>query len=122
MRDTTSIGLDIENVDRFARLDFKKNISFFNKVYSRGEIEDCKKKVRPAESFAGRFAAKEAVKKTIKENLEFNEIEIRNNQAGAPEVRFLNKKIQKKYKSIISIAHTKDFAEAVCLTFLINNK
>lgn len=108
------IGIDLVEVSRFANI--KNNKQFFKNIFTKTELRQCQKKPSPAQSLAARFAAKEAVKKTIKNNIEFNKIEIINNKDGAPKVNFLDKKIKNKYKSLISITHTKQFAQAICLT------
>lgn len=117
MINNIGIGLDIENIDRFAKLDLKKNRNFFDRIYTRKEKKYSLSKSNCYSHFAARFAAKEAIKKTIGDNVAFNEIEITNDKNGAPKVKFLNKRMEKKYKSIISISHTKSMVQAVCITF-----
>jgi holo-[acyl-carrier protein] synthase len=117
MINNIGIGIDIENINRFAKLDLKKNRNFFDKIYTRKEKEYCLLKSNPFPHLAARFAAKEAIKKTIGDKIAFSEIEITNDKNGAPKVKFLNKKIENKYKSIISISHTQSMAQAVCITF-----
>lgn len=113
-----AIGIDLVEIKRFKNA--KKSSRFMQNIFTEKELRDCRKK--PAQSLAGRFAAKEAVKKTIKENIRFNEIEIINAKNGAPQINFLNKKIKKKYKSLITISHIKSVAQAACLTYrIINN-
>lgn len=114
---TIRVGTDLIEVSRFENFDFDGRLA--KNVFTRRELRDCKSKNYPSQSLAGRFAAKEAVKKTIKENIKFNEIEIINCRDGSPRVNFLNKKTKKKYLSIISIAHTNQLGQAVCLTFVI---
>lgn len=109
------IGTDIVEVSRFRNFDERSRLA--KNIFTRKEIEECQKKKNPAESLAARFAAKEAVRKTIEENIKFNEMEIRSARSGAPQVIFLNKKIKDKYKSIVSISHTEFIAQAVCLTY-----
>ncbi|MEK7080443.1 MAG: holo-ACP synthase [Patescibacteria group bacterium] len=117
MINNIGIGLDIENIGRFTKLDLKKNRNFFDRIYTQKEKEYSLSKPNHPSHFAARFAAKEAVKKTIRDNVAFNEIEITNDKNGAPKVKFLNKRMEKKYKSIISISHTKSIVQAVCITF-----
>lgn len=107
------IGIDLVEVKRFKNIAKKTN--FLANIFTEKELKDCEKK--QPESLAARFAAKEAVKKTISENIAFNKIEIINKKNGAPQVNFLEKKTKDKYKSEISISHTKSLAQAVCITF-----
>lgn len=113
-----SIGIDLIEVGRFKNIKQKKQ--FLENTFTQRELKDCEKKNNPEQSLAARFAAKEAVRKTIKESLNFNEIEIINTMHGSPKVIFLNEKIEQKYVSLISISHTSKYAQAVCLTHTIN--
>jgi holo-[acyl-carrier protein] synthase len=113
----TSIGIDLVEVHRFDTIDKKSR--FVKNIFTPGEIKSCFKKKNPSESMAGRFAAKEAVKKTLKENIKFNEIEIINEESGEPKINFLDEKLNKKYKPIISISHAEEYAIAVCLMLKI---
>ena len=59
------IGTDIIEVDRIRRnIDLKQN-KFLNRIFTKNEIDYCKSKADPAIHYAGRFAAKEAVKKAV---------------------------------------------------------
>ena len=59
------IGTDIIEVDRIRRnIDLKQN-KFLDRIFTKNEIDYCKSKANPAIHYAGRFAAKEAVKKAI---------------------------------------------------------
>lgn len=110
------IGIDIVEVGRFK--DFKYDSVLARNIFTKKELKECRKKNSPIQSLAARFAAKEAVKKTIKHNIKFNVMEVTSDKDGSLKVEFLDKKIKRKYKSIISIAHTEQFAQAVCLTFM----
>ena len=109
------IGIDLVEIKRFK--DIAKKTRFLENNFTEKELKDCEKK--QAESLAGRFAAKEAVRKTISENNAFNRVEIFNKKNGAPQVNFLDKNIKKKYKSEISITHTKHLSQAICLTEIL---
>ncbi len=110
------IGIDLIEVERFKNI--SKKAKFLENIFTERELKDCEKKY--PESLAGRFAAKEAVRKTISENIAFNTIKIFNGRDGSPRVDFLDKNIKKKYKSEISITHTKKLAQAICLTKIIS--
>lgn len=60
---TVRIGTDLVSCTRM-----KKSVSnpaFLSKVFHRNEIDACLKKAHPEQSFAGRFAAKEAFLKAL---------------------------------------------------------
>jgi holo-[acyl-carrier protein] synthase len=61
-----SVGVDIVEVDRIRRAIERWGEQFLTKVFTPAEIEYCRGKAREAESFAVRFAAKEAFAKALK--------------------------------------------------------
>lgn len=109
-----AIGADIEAIERFVKLDLKKNKSFFDRFYTHREMEYCLSKSNPYPHLAVRFAGKEAVIKLISgfdEKISPNEIEILNDANGTPIVNINNKKLS-HIKVIISLSHCKDKAIA----------
>ncbi len=85
------IGTDIVKVSRVEHLYEKFGDKFLKKVFSDNEVEHCKKRKKFINALATRFAAKEAFLKSIKTGLRFDlkmhNIEILNNDYGAPYVR-----------------------------------
>lgn len=61
-----SVGVDIVEVDRIRRAIDRWGMEFLERVFTRAEIAYCRGKAREAESFAVRFAAKEAFAKALK--------------------------------------------------------
>ena len=61
-----TVGVDIVEVDRIARAIERWGIRFLDKIFTPAEIAYCRGKAREAESFAVRFAAKEAFAKALK--------------------------------------------------------
>ena len=110
-----SVGTDITEVQRFITLQSHKR--FMQNIFTQKEMEQCLNKPSPEQSLAARYAAKEAIKKTVEENVRFNIIEILNEKDGKPKVNFLDKQINQKYQTIISLSHTPQYAVAVCLTY-----
>jgi holo-[acyl-carrier protein] synthase len=58
-----ALGIDIIEVERIRFLVNRFGDRFMRKVFTDAEIADCMAKARPSESFAARFAAKEAFAK-----------------------------------------------------------
>lgn len=107
-------GIDVVDVSRIADK-LAKGSTFRDKVFSKHEIEYCEKCALPAESYAARFAAKEAFLKATGKGLllgyELSEIEIRNDEDGKPFIRlsgnFLAFFSENGWKSIhVSLSHT----------------
>ncbi len=110
------IGTDIESVARFEQRPYSENKEFYFKLFTEEEIRTCLTKPSPAQSFAARFAAKEAIIKAIPSlNLSLKEIEIEA-EAGspAPAARIRRPGLA-KYQIKVSFSHTSDYATAVAL-------
>ena len=116
------IGVDLVNNQRIKLL--KKKNNFIKRTFSKNEINDLKKYRNNDNYYSKRFAAKESFSKAfgtgIRNNLNFKDIEILNNQLGKP--YFLkNKKIDrliyqrfktKRYNLFLSISDEKDYSIA----------
>lgn len=117
------VGNDIIDTKRIEKLCKKFANKFKNRVFSEKEIEYCESKNESKyQSYAGRFAAKEAVFKAISSKLEdkysisWNDIEIINNENGKP---FVNLKTIDFVEAIdISISHVKEYAIATAIAIL----
>lgn len=119
MRVTT--GVDIVEVRRIREIIQEQNDSFLNKVFTEKEIQYCNNaKAHKYESFAVRFAAKEAVFKALNVNIDDNyidwkDIEVINETTGRPQVILQGKflKYNEKICNIdISLSHEKQMAVA----------
>ena len=109
------IGVDIVSVSRFRNLD--ENSAFFTKVLRESEIAYCTQKPNPAESFAGLFAAKEAVRKAlVASSVDYQAIEITHTPQGVPTCRV--EEWSDRYSIHISISHTQDNAVGMCVVSL----
>ncbi len=114
------IGVDIENIDRFSKLERKKDFSFLDKVYTQSELNYCYSKKSFGQHLAARFSAKEAVVKAVsalgKKDLMYGDIEIVNNERGIPEI-FINKDGFDNIEVSVSMSHCKDRVIANALVF-----
>jgi holo-[acyl-carrier protein] synthase len=85
-----SIGTDIVEVPRIARLLREHGETFLRRVYTSWEIHYCQEHRHAAERFAGRWAAKEAILKCLgtgwSQGLCWTDLEIRNDPQGVPQV------------------------------------
>ncbi len=117
MENRLEVGVDIENIDRFTKLVADNDRNFFDKIYTREELDYCFSKKFPAQHLAARFAGKEAVIKALncagKTIKNYKDIEITNNQIGVPQVKIASSQFIKQ-KISISLSHCKDKAIAFC--------
>jgi len=112
MNNIIGVGTDIESVIRFKDASFDTNKTFYQKIFTPTEIEQCLKKPNPNESFAARFAAKEAIIKATPIPVFFSQIEITSEKS--PNV-ILHGPQFKNIKIELSISHTKEFALAFAI-------
>lgn len=82
------LGVDIQDITPFAALSFAPNRAFYERVFSEHERAYCLSCAAPAEHFAARFAAKEAVVKAFGTICVLSPVavEIRRLPHGAPSV------------------------------------
>ncbi len=84
------VGIDLVPVERIARILERYGERFEEKLFTDGERAYCRARARPAEHFAARFAAKEAVLKAlgVPDGLQWHELEVVSPPAGgAPSLR-----------------------------------
>lgn len=113
LTENPSIGIDIEFVPSFEQILNQNENHFLKSNYTTTEIEYCLSRVNPSESFAGLFAAKEAlVKANIKlKDRAFKDINIEHDMFGKP-----------TYKGFsISISHSSNFVVAVAMSSILLN-
>ena len=117
------IGIDNIEVERIKK-QIDGSTKFKEKIFTMNEIDYCESKKNYAESFAARFAAKEAFLKAIgtgwSDGLKFNDIEILNDMKGKPMIH-----LQGKAKQVIldneisniqvSLTHLKEIASAIII-------
>lgn len=114
------IGNDIIEIKRIENA--VKKESFVKKVFTEKEIEYIISRGGRAETYAGKFSAKEAVSKALGTGVRGfspNDIEILNNELGKPYIIFKNsiKDFNDKYFVDISISHCREYATAAAIIF-----
>lgn len=117
--DNKTIGTDIVSVNRIQKLAEDYGHRFYQHLFTNEEVKWCNERPSPFIHLAGRFAAKEAVKKALlsqgeKNILPLNAIEIRRNPDNPPKVHF-HTELSKTYTVEVSISHTDEYAIAVAL-------
>lgn len=115
-------GVDIVEISRIKKSIEELGARFLKKIYTNREIEYCEsKKVSKFESYAVRFAAKEAVSKAIGTGIggkvSLLEIQVGNNELGAPFVELFGI-TDKTARDLnincfsLSLSHCKEYAVA----------
>lgn len=115
-------GVDIVEIDRIIDSFKACGDSFRNRVFTEREVEYCEqRKAAKYQSYAGRFAAKEAVSKALgtgmAQGVSWKDIEVSNDVAGSPNA-VLKGTAQEMFRNMggssisLSISHCKNYAVA----------
>lgn len=105
------IGIDIVDVERFRKIPYEQKTSFYNKIFTKKEIDYCLKFSDPYPHFAGKFAVKEAVKKSMNHNIDPFQIETFHENTK-PKVRISNESTQ----FLVSISHESAYSIAIAIS------
>lgn len=85
-------GIDMVEIDRIAQSIARYGDRFLTRIFTPGEIAYCQRKKNSAESFAARFAAKEAGAKAlgtgIQHGVTWKELEVRRLPGHRPNLYF----------------------------------
>ncbi|NLW56936.1 MAG: holo-ACP synthase [Firmicutes bacterium] len=111
------VGIDLIEVERVANVLERRRRRFLKRVFTPREIEECGQAVH---RLAGRFAAKEALLKALGtglRGLKWRDIEVNNNELGAPYFHFseqLALYLQEAgvKRTHLTISHSKNYAVA----------
>jgi holo-[acyl-carrier protein] synthase len=114
-------GIDLVDFPRIEQMIERHGPRFVDRVFTAAEQTYARRHRNTVETYAGRFAAKEAVLKLVgtgwRGKIAWTDIEVTNNVAGQPEVTLSGevKEIADRMKIThisISITHTANFAIA----------
>ena len=115
------IGTDIVECLRIGRMIEQHGELFLTRVYTELEIHYCQQRKHATENFAGRWAAKEAILKSLgtgwSRGICWTDMEIRSLPAGQPQVSLRGgaREIAEKLglsEILISISHCRAYATA----------
>jgi holo-[acyl-carrier protein] synthase len=118
------VGTDIVEVVRIGQMIERHGEVFLNRVYTDDEIRYCQRRKEYTQHYAGRWAAKEAVMKTLgtgwSRGVGWRDIEICSNRSGAPSImlRGAAREIAEQAgicDVLISISHCRSFATATAI-------
>ena len=114
-------GIDLAEIGRIQQSIDRYGSRFLNRIYTAAEQAYCLRRRKSAESFAARFAAKEAGAKAlgtgISRGVNWLEIEVVREQGGRPKLQFHGRAAQIAAHlgvahAALSITHTADLAMA----------
>jgi len=114
MIENFGIGIDIVDIKKFEKVTYLKKPSFYKKTFLPSEIKYCLKFKNPAEHFAGKFAIKESLRKSIDEPISFLDIETLHVKSKL-KIK-LRKNWKEKYKVLGSISHENEYAIGVVIS------
>ena len=120
--DILGLGVDICEIARMERA-LARHPTMAERVFTPEEIAYCESKARPAESYAGRFATREAVIKALGgyRGKRWQDISVSRHASGAPSIVLTgNAKARAESLGIerihITFTHEKTNAVAFCVT------
>ncbi|MDC0216641.1 holo-ACP synthase [Pelagibacteraceae bacterium] len=93
-----SNGIDITDIRRIKKTIDKYNFRFKKKCFHPGEISKSERRLKSVESYAKRYAAKEACSKALGTGLArgvyWKDIEVKNNKYGKPQIKLHNRALK----------------------------
>lgn len=118
MIEKIGIGIDLVDIKKFEKIPYSSKPDFYKKIFLPSEIKYCLKYKNPYEHLAGKFAIKEATKKSIPERISLLDIETSHSKSK-PKVRLAGK-LRGKYLFFASISHEENFAIGIVISERIN--
>ncbi len=118
------LGTDIVEIVRIGQMIERHGELFLQRVYTEAEIQYCQTKRGAIEHYAGRWAAKEAVMKTLgtgfTKGVGWTDIEVANMQSGQPIINLSGgagnvAKLLGIDEILITISHCKAYATATAI-------
>ena len=122
------VGTDLVEVSRIENL-LRENEALQQSVFTQEELRYSRRKHYPFQHFAARFAAKEAVFKALGSglsgDLDWRDVEVRNERSGKPILRLSGTTAIKAndlgvVDSFVSMSHTEQHAIALVLLVVRN--
>ena len=117
-------GIDIEKINRIERIIERWGHKFLDRIYTKGEQAYCLNRVTSAQSFAARFAAKEACMKALgtgfSQGVRWLDIEVVRLKGHRPEIKLhgRSKEIADSMGIVnisLTITHSDNFAHALVI-------
>lgn len=117
----TGVGIDVVEISRLKEMEERWGARFVERVFTEEEIAYCSAKSNRAESFAVRFAAKEAFAKALGTgwdgNFQWKDFSIRTLSGGKP-AAVLSESMRNRLQNThihLSLSHSDQYATAVVI-------
>ena len=118
------LGTDIVEIARIGQMIERHGELFLQRVYTEGEIRYCQQRREAMQHYAGRWAAKEAVMKTLgtgfTKGVGFQDIEVVSRKSGQPLIKLSGG--AREYAAqrgvddvLITISHCRTYATATAI-------
>jgi holo-[acyl-carrier protein] synthase len=116
------LGTDIVEVGRIERGHQRHGRRFLDRLFTAAEIEYCERQGHPFQSYAARFAAKEAFLKALgrprRDGIRWRDMEVVRTGTGAPELRLRGRALVAArqcgmVRPLLTLSHTARYATAV---------
>jgi len=127
-----SNGIDIVDITRIKNTIQKYKYRFINRCFHDGEINKSESRIKSIESYAKRYAAKEACAKALGTGLArgvfWKDIEVQNDKYGKPKIRLHNNALKylesfsKNYKYSIELSLSDEKNYAIANVIIYGNK
>ena len=129
-----SNGIDIVDIRRIKKVIDKYNLRFKNKCFHKNEIQKSESRLKSSESYAKRYAAKEACAKALGTGLArgvyWKDIEVKNDKLGKPKIKLHNKALkilnsfvnENNFSIEVSLSDEKNYAIANVVIYGKENK
>ena len=118
--DGLQVGVDLIEIDRIRRALARHSESFKERCFTAAECAYCDGKPNPAQHYAGRFAAKEAVGKALGSGVYFTwkEIEVRGRPKPGVHLSGRTARFAERLGAVrveLSMTHSRELAAAVAV-------
>lgn len=120
----SGIGVDLVDVDRVRRL-ISRRTSFAARVFTPQEIEYCERQADPAESYAARWAAREACRKALGgvRGMRWHDVRVARAPSGAPSLVLEGATLRRAdalgvSQVMVALTHERKMAGAFCVAVM----
>ena len=108
------IGIDLVDCNEFKKIPYSSKPRFYKKIFLESEIKYCLRYKNPHVRFGGKFAIKEAVKKSLDKDVQM--LDIKTSHSNSKPTISLKGKLTKRYQFLVSLSHENNMAVAVVIS------